>query len=92
MITCTLTGVDFTEVDFVRIAFTGRYGKVIRKIEPADVDENGSVVITLTQEETVKLGAGKITIQGRIKYDDGTVQPTSKVLAKMLDIADKVVI
>lgn len=92
-ITCTLTGVDFASVDYVRIAIKGKGSSIIRVIPVADIDtEEGTAVVELTQEETAELGAGQVAIQGRIHYADGSVQATNKVLKSMNEVLDKVVI
>ena len=46
----------------------------------------------LTQEETASIGCGQISIQARVRYLDGTVQATNRVLREMSDVIDKVVI
>ena len=92
-ITCTLTGVDFASVDYVRIAIKGKNSSIIRSIPIADIDtEEGTAVVELTQEETAELGAGQVAIQGRIHYADGSVQATNKVLKTLNEVIDKVVI
>lgn len=92
-ITCTLTGVDFASVDYVRIAIKGKNSSIIRSIPIADIDtEEGTAVIELTQEETAALGAGQVAIQARIHYADESVQATNKVLKSMNEVLDKVVI
>ena len=92
-ITCTLTGVDFASVDYVRIAIKGKSSSIIRSIPIADIDtEEGTAVVELTQEETAQLGAGQVAIQGRIHYTDGSVQATNKVLKTLNEVIDKVVI
>ena len=66
-ITCTLTGVEFSQVDYVRIAIKGKNASVIRTVGIADIDtEEGTTVVELTQEETAALGAGQVAIQGYI--------------------------
>lgn len=92
-ITCKLTGLEFSQVELVRIAIKGRTAKLIKILTPSDFDiETGETAILLTQEETAALGQGQIEIQGRIKYQDGTVQPTNKIKKTMNDVLDKVVI
>lgn len=92
-ITCTLEDVDFTNVDYVRIAVKGKSGYVLREIEVADIDTTeGTCTVELTQEETAALGEGQVKIQARIRYTDGTVLPTNKVITSMKDVLDKVVI
>lgn len=92
-ITCTLDGVEFSQVDFVRIAVKGKASEIVRTVPVADIDaETGETCITLTQEETAAFGKGQVAIQARIHYTDGTVQATNKVLRDMDDVLDKVVI
>lgn len=92
-ITCTLSEVTFTNVDYVRIAIKGRRGYVLREIPIADIDtSDGTCVVELTQEETASLGEGQVCIQARIHYTDDTVQATNKVIKQMCDVLDKVVI
>lgn len=92
-ITCELDGAEWSQVDFVRIAVKGKASEIVRVVPVADIDtETGTAVVTLTQEETAQLGKGQIAIQARIRYADGTVQATNKVLKDMNDVLDKVVI
>lgn len=92
-ITCTLSEVVFTNVDYVRIAIKGKNSSVLREIPIADIDtEDGTCTVELTQEETAAFGAGQVTIQARIHYSDGTVQATNKVIKQMSEVLDKVVI
>ena len=92
-ITCKLSGVDFANVDYVRIAVEGRNTAIVREI-PAEEFTDGKTDIKLTQEETADLGSENdiIRIQARIRYTDGTVQATNKVRTTLLDVLDKVVI
>lgn len=92
-ISCTLNGVDFSEVQFVRIAIKGNRATIVRQIPVTDIDE-GKAVVELTQEETAKLGASDsiVEIQGRVKYSDGAVQSTNRVKTNLYDVLDKVVI
>lgn len=92
-ITCTLSEVDFTNVDYVRIAIKGKRGYILRQIPIADINtEDGTALVELTQEETAQLDDGQVIIQARIHYTDGTVQATNKVIRQMNDVLDKVVI
>lgn len=92
-ITCTLEGVEFEQVDFVRIAIESKRKEIVRVVPASDIDtETGETEIKLTQEETAALGAGQVGIQARIRYTDGTVQATNKVLKDMSEVLDKVVI
>lgn len=92
-ITCTLTGIEFSQLDYVRIAVKGKASEIVRVVPISDIDtETGTAYITLTQEETAAFGKGQVAIQARIHYADGTVQATNKVLRDMDDVLDKVVI
>lgn len=92
-ITCTLTGAEFSQVDYVRIAVKGKASEIVRVVPISDIDtETGTAYITLTQEETAAFGKGQVSIQARIHYADGTVQATNKVFRDMDDVLDKVVI
>lgn len=91
-ITCTLEGVEFGSVDYVRIAVKSKVYELVRVVPVSDFDEEGTAAILLTQEETASLGNGQVAIQARIRYQDGTVQATNKVLKDMKDVLDKVVI
>lgn len=92
-ITCTLSEVTFTNVDYVRIAIKGKSSSVLREIPITDIDTaEGTCAVELTQEETAALGEGQVAIQARIHYSDGTVQATNKVLKQMNEVLDKVVI
>lgn len=91
-ITCTLDGIEFEQVDIVRIAVKGKT-EIVKIVNATDIDtETGETSISLTQEETAQLGKGQIAIQARIRYVDGTVQATNKVLKEMNEVLDKVVI
>ena len=92
-ITCTLTGVEFSTVDYVRIALKGKSSEIVKVVPIDGIDtETGEAIITLTQEETASLGKGQVAIQARVRYADGTVQATNKVLKDMNEVLDKVVI
>lgn len=90
-ITCTLEGVDFANVELVRIAFGGNGKTLVKEIPATDIEED-TVVVTLTQTETADLGNGVIGIQARVKYSDETVQATNVVQTTLNDVIDKVVI
>lgn len=92
-ITCTLTGLELSQVDFVRIAIESKGYSLVRVVPSADIDtETGNTGIELTQEETAALGKGQVAIQARVRYLDGTVQATNKVLKDMYNVLDEVVI
>lgn len=92
-ITCTLAGVEFSQVDFVRITVESKKREIVREIPASDIDtETGTTSIKLTQEETAALGKGQIAIQARVRYLDGTVQATNKVLRDVDSVLDEVVI
>lgn len=92
-ITCVLEGVEWSQVDYVRIAVESKKFELVRVVPVADIDtETGELNIVLTQEETAQLGKGQVAIQARVRYTDGTVQATNKVLKDMRDVLDKVVI
>lgn len=92
-ITCTLEGIELSQVDYVRIAISSKLELVARVVPASEIDaETCKVVVQLTQEETATLGKGQITIQGRVRYKDGTVQGTNKVHVDMDEALDKVVI
>lgn len=92
-IPCVFPGKSFDNVDLIRVAIRGRGCKIVREIEAADIDtENSAVYVTLTQEETAALGAGQIEIWARIRYTDGTVEPTNIARMLLIDAIDKVVI
>ena len=92
-ITCTLTGLELSQVDYVRIAIESKGCSLVRVVPAADIDmETGNMSIELTQEETAAFGKGQVAIQARVRYLDGTVQATNKVLRDMHDVLDEVVI
>lgn len=92
-ITCTLTGLEFSQVDYVRIAIESKGYSLVRVVPAADIDtETGNTAIELTQEETAALGKGQVAIQARVRYLDGTVQATNKVLKDMYTVLDEAVI
>ena len=67
-ITCTLTGVEFSQVDYVRIAVKGKASEIVRVVPISDIDtETGTAYITLTQEETV-MAARRPSVRGRSLY------------------------
>lgn len=90
-ITCELSGVEFDNVDVVRIAVKGTNTLIVREVQDFT---DSTVAIKLTQEETANLGEDNdiVSIQARIRYNDGTVQATNKVRTSLLDVLDKVVI
>lgn len=92
-ITCTLTGIEFSQLDYVRIVVESKRCELVRTIPASDIDsETGVASIKLTQEETAQLGKGQVKIQARVRYLDGTVQATNKVLRDMKGVLDEVVI
>lgn len=92
-ITCDFEGVEWSQVDYVRIAVESKKFELVRVVPVADIDtETGETSIVLTQEETAQLGKGQVAIQARVRYLDGTVQATNKVLRDMNEVLDKVVI
>lgn len=92
-ITITLSGIEYYSlVDFVRIAFRGNK-TIVKTVEPDEIDtEHGTASVRLTQEETAAIGEGSVSIQARVKYNDGTVTATNKVVRRMENVIDKVVI
>lgn len=92
-ISCVLDGAVWAQVDYVRVAVESKKFEIVRVIPVADIDtETGELNVVLTQEETASLGKGQVVIQARIRYIDGTVQATNKVLRDMNEVLDKVVI
>lgn len=92
-ISCVLDGAVWAQVDYVRVAVESKRYELVRVIPVADIDtETGELNVVLTQEETASLGKGQVAIQARIRYIDGTVQATNKVLRDMNEVLDKVVI
>ena len=95
-IPCKLEGVDFSRVDYVRIAMDGKNGvcdePLIREVPAADFNEEGVALVRLTQEETAAFEEGPIYMQCRIRFLDGNVLPTKKIKTTMEDVIDKVVI
>lgn len=92
-ITCTLTGLEFSQVDYVRIAIESKKASLVKVVPATDIDaETGETAVTLTQEETASLGKGQVAIQARVRYLDGTVQATNRVLRDMSGVLDEVVI
>lgn len=92
-IPCSIEGADFEGLEFVRIAIKGARTQIVREIPVEDIDqETGAFVVGLTQEETAALGAGQITIQARLRYQGGAVEPTNKIIKQMGEILDRTVI
>ena len=98
-IPCKLTGVDFSRVDYVRIAVEGtdyicnkQKEILVREVPASGFNEEGVALIRLTQEETAAFKEGPIYMQCRIKFLDGNVLPTKKIKTTMVDVIDKVVI
>lgn len=61
-ITCILDGVDFSQVDYVRVAVESKKSEIVRVVPVTGIDtETGETSIKLTQEETAALG--KVTMQ-----------------------------
>ena len=61
-ITCTLTGIEFSQLDYVRIAVESKCFEIVREVPAADIDtETGVTSIKLTQEEDreARQGAGQ---------------------------------
>lgn len=53
---------EFSQVDYVRIAIKSKKCEIVKTVPVADIDE-GNATITLTQEETASLGSGQVAIQ-----------------------------
>ena len=92
-----LKNVEWSEVDFVRIALVVEKKKIVRELNPDEftIDQEtgaGSASIKLTQQETANLGPGRVAVQARVKYRDGTVDATQKAAGSMNRIIDEVVI
>lgn len=92
-ITCTFAGVEFDQIDYARVDLKGKSYEILKVIPVSDIDtETGTTDIVLTQEETAAFGKGKLSIQARIHYIDGTVQATNIVYKNIDEVLDKVVI
>lgn len=98
-IPCKLTGVDFSRVDYVRIAVEGKdrvcdklNEVLVREVPASEFDEEGVALVRLTQEETAAFKEGPVYMQCRIKFLNGSVLPTKKIKTTMVDVIDKVVI
>lgn len=98
-ITCNLFGLDFSDVDYVRIKIKGAASSIVREfpitdivIETTDTRTVGSASVDLTQEETVALGVGSVAIQARVHFSSGQVLATNIVTRQLNDVLDKVVI
>ena len=60
-ITCILDGVDFSQVDYVRVAVESKKSEIVRVVPVTGIDtETGETSIKLTQEETAQLGKGQV--------------------------------
>lgn len=91
-VTCILEGVNFEQVDYVRVALKGK-AEVLKQVNISDIDtDHNSLSIKLTQKETASIGAGTMFIQARVHYTDGTVEATNMISTTMNDVIDKAVI
>lgn len=98
-IPCKLEGVNFAAVDYVRVALEGKesgHGQakktVVHQIPASDFDDEGVCLLRLTQEETAAFGEGSVYIQCRVKFRDGNVLSTKKIITTISDVIDKAVI
>ena len=91
----TIDDVDFSAVDFFRIAIKKDSAQNLFVV-PADdarVDAaHNTINIELTQEQTAEYAAGYALVQARIKYKNGRVQATKEAKLTVSDVIDEVVI
>lgn len=90
-----ISGLDFSEVAFFRVKLENKRASVLQQIDINDarVDaEHKTIYFTLTQEETAKFGEGFAAIQVRVKYTNGSVQPTPIKQIQVEKVLDEVVI
>ena len=91
----TIEGLDFTEVDYFRIAIELGQTELLFVV-PADdetVDaETNTIYVSLTQEQTAALKEGLAKVQARIKYNSGAVQATNMASVAVNKVLDEVII
>ena len=90
-----ITGIDYTDVLFFRIAIRQADLKLVKTVDADDpmVDaEHETVYVPLTQEETACFKDGKVQIQARIKFSNGAVMPTNKATLSVEEVLDEVII
>lgn len=91
----TIEGIDFSEVDYFRIAIERGDNELLFTVNANDesVDaETNTIYISLTQEQTAQFEEGYVRIQARIKYLSGVVQATQIAKVSVHGVLDEVVI
>ena len=74
--TLKLQGIDFSLVQVFRVTFRQCQTQVVKEYLKTDENfslENNTLQVALTQQETALFGAGRVAIQLRVKFQDGTV-------------------
>lgn len=91
----TITGVDFTKVNYFRVAIKqDDYGmiKIYNADDPAVDAEHKTIFVPLTQEETSRFEEGPAEVQVRIKFTNNKVLATNKANVSIDDVLDEVII
>ena len=91
----TIGDVDFSTVDYFRIAFTKNNTLIVFVVPANDARVDAAhhtINIELSQEQTAEFSEGYAIVQARIKYSNGNVQATGKAKVTIEDVIDKVVI
>lgn len=72
------TVIDFGNIDQLYVTFSNTYTKLTLPIGRCTMDnENKTIEVTLTQEETLQFGASIVEVQVRIKLNDGKAYASS---------------
>lgn len=92
-----ITGFDYSDVDVFRIKLKQEKSNVsiLKEVEADDshVDaENNKVYVPLTQEETASFKKGNVSIQARIKFNNGAVEATNEISLTVKQVLDEVII
>ena len=91
----TIEDIDFSTVDFFRIALKTKSTQKIFVVPASDssVDpQTNTIYLELTQEQTAELEEGMAKVQARFKLNNGKVGATSKATVSIEDVYDKVII
>lgn len=95
-LTLRINQIDFSAVDFFRIAIAKGNRTLIKQVFADDTDavnvQAKTIVIKLTQEETASFSDGEAEIQVRAKFLNGNVVPTNTRKVSIKNVLDREVI